>query len=102
MAGHPQIECPERDHVSASRRATFARIDPRELRLPSLQPLPPGTRLAASSRRRQHMAERNPNLEDDEMGNTSEEDVVDTADDEFEDADEVDDSDDADEEDLES
>ena len=44
---------------------------------------------------------RDPNLEDDEIGNTNEEDVVDSADDEFEDVDEDDDSDEADE-DLES
>jgi hypothetical protein len=48
------------------------------------------------------MAERNPNLEHDEIGNTTEEDIIDSADDEFEDADEADDSDDSDEEDLES
>src|SRR5436190_5804062 len=102
MEATPQIECPERDHVSASRRATFARMDPRELRLASLNVSLPGTPLAGVSRRRQHMAERDPNLENDEIGNTNEEDVVDSADDEFEDVDEVDDSDDADEEDLES
>jgi len=44
---------------------------------------------------------RDPNLEDDEIGNTNEEDVVDSADDEFEDVDEDDDSDEADD-DLES
>jgi hypothetical protein len=40
---------------------------------------------------------RDPNLENDEIGNTSEEDIVDSADDEFEDVDEADDSDDSDE-----
>jgi hypothetical protein len=48
------------------------------------------------------MAERDPNLENDEIGNTNEEDIVESADDEFEDVDDVDDSDDSDEEDLES
>jgi hypothetical protein len=48
--------------------------------------------------------ERGPDLENDEMGNSNEEDVVDSADDEFEDADDADDSDSVDdiEEDLES
>jgi hypothetical protein len=48
--------------------------------------------------------ERSLDLENDEMGNSIEEDVVDSADDEFEDADDADDSDSVDdiEEDLES
>ena len=47
---------------------------------------------------------RDPDLENDEMGNSIEEDIVDSADDEFEDADDADDSDDDEdiEEDLES
>jgi hypothetical protein len=52
-----------------------------------------------------HMADkRDPDLENDEMGNSIEEDIVDSADDEFEDADDADDSDDDEdiEEDLES
>jgi len=44
---------------------------------------------------------RDPNLENDEIGNPNEEEMVDSADDEFEDVDESDESDDADE-DLES
>jgi hypothetical protein len=44
--------------------------------------------------------EREPDLENDEIGNTNEEDLVESADDEFEEADEADDSDDSDEEDL--
>ena len=44
---------------------------------------------------------RDPNIENDEIGNTSVEDTLDSADDEFEDVDESDDSDEADE-DLES
>jgi len=40
--------------------------------------------------------ERKPDLENDEMGNSIEEDVVDSADDEFEDADDADDADDTD------
>ena len=48
--------------------------------------------------------ERDPDLENDEMGNSNEEGIVDSADDEFEDADDADDSDEVDdtEEDLES
>jgi hypothetical protein len=48
---------------------------------------------------------RDPNLENDEIGNTNEEAIVDSTDEEFEDADEADDSDDSedtDEEDLEA
>jgi len=41
---------------------------------------------------------RDPNVENDEVGNTSEEAIVDSADDEFEDVDDADDSEDADEE----
>ena len=40
---------------------------------------------------------RDPNLENDEVGHTNEEAIVDAADDEFEDVDEADDSEDADE-----
>lgn len=39
--------------------------------------------------------ERDPNVENDEIGNTIEEDVVDSADDEFEEVDDADGSDDA-------
>jgi hypothetical protein len=47
---------------------------------------------------------RDPELENDEIGNSTEEQIVDSADDEFEDADDADEADDADdtEEDLES
>ena len=45
--------------------------------------------------------ERDPDLENDEMGNSNEDDFVDSADDEFEDADDADDAD-AIEEDLDS
>lgn len=49
---------------------------------------------------------RDPNVENDEIGNTNEEAIVDSADDEFEDVDEADDSEDSDEiddsEDLEA
>jgi hypothetical protein len=44
---------------------------------------------------------RDPDMDNDEIGNTNEEDIVDSADDEFEDAEEDDEADDADE-DLES
>jgi hypothetical protein len=44
---------------------------------------------------------RDPDMDNDEIGNTSEEDIVDSADDEFEDAEEDDEADDVDE-DLES
>ena len=44
---------------------------------------------------------RDPDMDNDEIGNSNEEDIVDSADDEFEDAEEDDDSDDTDE-DLES
>jgi hypothetical protein len=44
---------------------------------------------------------RDPDMDNDEIGNTNEEDIVDSADDEFEDAEEDDESDDVDE-DLES
>jgi len=44
---------------------------------------------------------RNPEMDTDEIGNSNEEDIVDSADDEFEEAEEDDDSNDADE-DLES
>jgi hypothetical protein len=40
--------------------------------------------------------ERDPDLENDEMGNSIEDDIVDSADDEFEDADDADDADDTD------
>jgi hypothetical protein len=48
--------------------------------------------------------ERDPDLENDEMGNSIEDDLLESADDEFEDADDADDADDIDaiEEDLES
>jgi len=44
---------------------------------------------------------RDPDMDNDEIGNSNEEDIVDSADDEFEDAEEDDDSDETDE-DLES
>jgi hypothetical protein len=51
-----------------------------------------GIRLAGPSRRRQLMEDkRDPDMDNDEIGNSNEEDVVDSADDEFEDADEEDD-----------
>jgi hypothetical protein len=40
---------------------------------------------------------RDPDMDNDEIGNSNEEDIVDSADDEFEDAEEDDDSDDTDE-----
>jgi len=43
-----------------------------------------------------------PNLENDEFGDTNEEGIMDSADDEFEDVDESDDSDEADETNLDS
>jgi len=45
---------------------------------------------------------RYPNMEDDEFGNTNEEDIVDSADDEFDDDDSDDDDSDDTDEDLES
>ena len=45
---------------------------------------------------------RDPDLENDEIGNTNEEGILDSADDEFEDVDESDDSDEADETSLDS
>jgi hypothetical protein len=53
-----------------------------------------GIGLAGPSRRRRLMEDkRDPNLENDEIGNTNEEDVVDSADDEFEDVDDDEDED---------
>jgi hypothetical protein len=48
--------------------------------------------------------ERDPDLENDEIGNSNEEDIVESADDEFEEADDADDTDSADDtaEDLDS
>jgi hypothetical protein len=51
-----------------------------------------GIRLAGPSRRRQLMEDkRDPDMDNDEIGNSNEEDIVDSTDDEFEDADEEDD-----------
>src|SRR6476660_8539882 len=52
-----------------------------------------------ASRRRQLMEDkRDPDMDNDEIGNSNEEDIVDSADDEFEDADEADEEDDDSEE----
>jgi hypothetical protein len=62
-----------------------------------------GIRLAGASRRRQLMEDkRDPNMDNDEIGNSNEEDIVDSADDEFEDADDEDDDSDEIETNLES